>query len=700
MATTTRVTVFAGLLVLLLAGGHGRAQQNQQPSAPPPAPAAGQPAQSGQPAQTGQDQTPVFRAGINFVRVDVIALDRSGNPVMDLKPEDFEVTEQNVPQKVETFKLISLDGGLSQTITTPPREIRSDLDEEVEASRDDVRLFGIFLDDYHVRRENSISARDQIARFVETQLGPSDMIGLMYPLEAVNSVRMTRNHDAIIGGIKQFEGRKYDYRAKNEAEQRYVNYYSAQQVETIRNQVSWSAIRSLITHMGGLKEGRKALIIVTEGWNAMLPPQLQSEIAGIPGVNNPNAHDPNAGDNTLMEVAMERARLEIEEDMRELYNTANQYNVSIYTVDPRGLATGEFGMETNINSRTDRLFFNASLDTLRALAVETDGRAIINRNDLTLGMKQIVRDTSAYYLLGYNSSFGATDGKFHEIKVRIKRPGVQVRARKGYWAYTAADAARATSPPPAPVPQPYTAALAAISNPARARLVRTWIGNERGSDGKTRVTFVWEAVPRPAGDRSRADDVPARVSLTAAGMDGTPYFRGRVPSAAPAPPTGTSVISFEAPPGPVQLRVAVESASSEVLDSEVREIVVPDLGASKTSIGTPSVYRARTVRDFQQLKADPRAVPTATREFTRTDRVFVRVTAYGDGAQPPAVTAQLLNRTGQPINTLAATPGPGGATDLDLSLAVLPAGEYLIEITAAGGAGEPVKEVLGFRITG
>ena len=87
-----------------------------------------------------------------------------------------------------------------------------------------------------------------------------------------------------------------------------------------------------------------------------------------------------------------------------------------------------------------------------ALAINTDGRAIINRNDLEKGLRQVVRDTSAYYLIGYNSPSPA-DGKFHELKVRIKRPGVQVRSRKGYWAPTAEEAAKASAPPkPAPPP--------------------------------------------------------------------------------------------------------------------------------------------------------------------------------------------------------------------------------------------------------
>ena len=82
---------------------------------------------------------------------------------------------------------------------------------------------------------------------------------------------------------------------------------------------------------------------------------------------------------------------------------ANRNNVAIYAVDPRGLATNEFGIDQNISMQTDRDYLNSTMDTLRTLAEQTDGRAIVNRNDLTMAMKQIVRDTSAYYLLGYNS---------------------------------------------------------------------------------------------------------------------------------------------------------------------------------------------------------------------------------------------------------------------------------------------------------
>ena len=108
----------------------------------------------------GPTVSPIFRTGINFVRVDVIVTDKNGKPVGDLKPDDFEVIEEGKPQTIETFKLVSLDGGLMASTKEPPRAIRTDDDEESEAARDDVRLFAIFLDDYHVApRDEHAGAR-------------------------------------------------------------------------------------------------------------------------------------------------------------------------------------------------------------------------------------------------------------------------------------------------------------------------------------------------------------------------------------------------------------------------------------------------------------------------------------------------------------------------------------------------------------
>lgn len=699
------------LATVLTLRGDAQGGQNAQPA---PAPQGGQAAtgtpgsQAAAPADPATQTltpTPVFRGGIDFVRVDVIVTDKSGKPVGDLKPSDFEVTEDGKPQTVETFKLIELNGGLIPGPDGPPREIRTDSDEEVEAARDDVRLFGVFLDDYHVRDTSSLSARQSIARFIETQLGPSDMIGLMYPLQPVSSIRFSRNHDAISRAVQQFLGRKFDYRPRNSIEEQYA-HYPTEMVERIRNQVSLSAIEGMIVRMGSLKEGRKALLLVSEGYSNMLPPQLRDSDAQRPGSGNAQAGNPFAGLNDPNEArAAFFSGEDLQRDLRLVFAAAARHNVAVYTVDPRGLATNEFGIDQNIAAGIDRNYLFATQDTLRQISEESDGRAIVNRNDLTIAMKQIVMDSSAYYLLGYRSLTKATDGKFHDIKVRVKRPGLQVRARKGYWALTPSEAKMATVAPKPEPPKAVESALAAIASPTRSRIVRTWIGTDRGANGKTTVTFVWEPVPPLAGATPRPQDRPVRVSLLASTTDGAPVFRGRVPDGGGGtsvpPPSAASParITFDAPPGKLSLRVAVESADAETLDSEVRELAVPDLTVPQTVFATPQVFRARTARDVQQVRADAAAVPTAAREFSRTDRLLVKIAVHGPGATPPTVTARLLNRAGNPMNDVAIAPAANNVPLADVPLAGLVPGEYLLEITASGAGGE-TKELVGFRIAG
>jgi VWFA-related protein len=660
------------------------------------------------PSAAGQAPTPTFRGGINFVRVDVLVSDKQGHEVADLKQTDFEVTEDGKPQTVETFKLVRLDESAPLT-EGPPKAIRTDYDEESEAARDDVRLFAIFLDDYHVRRESSMVVRERLASFVENQLSPSDMVGVMYPLEPLAEVRMIRDRAATASAMRQFAGRKFEYTPRNEMEWRYADQPTAV-VEQIRNEVSLSALKGLVIHMGSLKEGRKAVILVSEGYTGLLPPQLRGQNALMGGADNPQRDNPFAGMNDRLEdMAQFSANLDLQAELRSVYDAANRNNTAIYAVDPRGLTSSEFGITSTVNPTTDQQYLGATIDTLRQLAENTDGRAIVNSNDVLSGMKQIVRDSSAYYLLGYTSSQTASDGKFHEIKVRVKRTGVQVRSRKGYWALTPSEAAAsavakksAAGPPPA-----VTSALSSIAEPARDRVVRTWIGTSRGENGRTKVTFVWEPVPKIPGDRSTKDE-PVRVSLMAAGADGAQYFRGRVPdvalaSAAPSmdvpdsTPRAPSRITFEAPPGTMHLRVSVEGRGSEVLDSEVRDVAIPDLTLPQAALGTPAVLRGRTARELQQLKADPDAVPVATREFSRADRLLIRVPAYGPADGTLTVTARLLSRDGKPMMDLPVGIASGAEAQIDLPLAGLAAGQYLVEIAAGTDASQ--KQLVGFRVT-
>lgn len=701
----TRTAALAAVLSIGLfqATGHPSAQQAAAP--------APQQTPQGDAQQQQPPPPPTFRTDINFVRVDIIVTDGKAQPVTDLMQADFEVTEDGKPQQIEQFRLIRIDGN-PRPGEPPPREIRNPDDEQIELAREDARLFVFFFDDYHVRLGNSIQVRDALSRFVQTQMRPNDIIGIMYPLTPVNDVTFTRNHASVETAIQRFEGRKFDYRPRNLFEEQYVRL-PTEVVERIRNQVVMTALRGLATRLGGVREGRKAIIYVSEGLTAMLPPQMRNADALTGGLNNPVARNPNVGENSPREeTAAFFASSDLLSEMREVFTAANRNNTAIYSVDPRGLAVGEFGIDENVGPNQDRRTLQMTQDTLRTLAEETDGRAIVNRNDLGPGLAQIVRDSSFYYLIGYTSSQAPSDGKFHEIKVQVRRRGVDVRARKGYWALTVEDAAKATTIVPE-TPKPIQQALASIATSVQAgKYVRTWLGTTRGEAGKTRVTLIWEPLPQPAGVRR---DPPGRVSLIAADSRGDLVFRGRSPDAAlasAAPPAGNGAgaagtrvptappaagpqrLVFDAPPGTLELRMSVEGAAGGVLDQEIRTITVPDLTTPDAGMSTPRVHRVRTARELQTVTADAAALPVAGREFSRTERLLIRFDVFGN-ATPTAV---LLNRNGQKMADVPVAPATAGGThQIDLGLNSVAAGEYLVEITAKGGTGE-AKELVAFRI--
>jgi VWFA-related protein len=717
-----RLRLSAAFLVCFALVQVGTAQQQATPAAQGQTGQASQGNQQGnQNSQQGDQQQPVFRGGIDFVRVDVIVSDRKAQPVTNLTQNDFEVLEDGKPVAIEQFKLIKVDGK-PKPGDPPPKPIRDRNDEELEAARDDVRIFVIFLDDYHVRRANSMTVRPVLQKFLQEQLQPNDMVGIMYPLQPISDIQLTRDHEKIARAIETFEGRKFNYEPRNIVEQNYARY-STDQVERIRNDVVMGALQALATRLGSLREGRKSIIYVSEGFTAMLPPQMRRMDASQPANPIETAAAATVQDSSREMTSEWFSQMDVYSRLRDVYDVANRNNTAFYALDPRGLAPFEYGFDDlpfgpPPSFATDRRALQMTQDTLRVLSEETDGRAIVNRNTLAQGLADMMRDSSFYYLLGYTSTKTGNDGKFHPITVKVKRSGMDVRARKGYWALTAADVERISKPAPE-VAKPVQTALASIATSVQAgKYVRTWIGTERGENGKTRVTLIWE--PLPAQGASVRREQPGRVSLLAATESGNLVFRGRSPDAAlaaaapPTAPNDTGPVAgrsptatpatapqrlvFDAPPGKLELRMTVEAAGSGgTLDSEIRDITVPDFTAPQVALSTPRVYRSRTAREFQTLLADASAVPAPGREFLRTERLLIRFDAYGPGTEKPDVTAVLMNRAGQKMSDVQIAPGTGATHQIDLALASFPTGEYLVEITAKGAGGE-VKELVPFRL--
>jgi VWFA-related protein len=317
------------------------------------------------PPQPGQG--PTFRAGVDAVNVDAIVTDKQGRPVTDLTKDDFEIVENKKLQSIQSFKLIQIDD--TQTASSFVHDISS-LDEmQREAARDDRRVLVIFLDDYHVRVGNSLVIRQDLAKFI-SQLTPNDLVAVMYPLTSVNALTFTRNHDDTASSVMRFLGRKYNYIPTNPYEQNYAEYPPEAQ-ELLRRQIVITALRALAAYLGTLKEGKKQVLYVSEGINGTLPPGIRTT-----GVTSTNMQS--RPQSTQTERFFNQA--EVLSEMTMLFAAAARSNTAFYTIDPRGLAVNDSTMADNLSSEEDRQLLNEAQDSLRILASNTDGKAIVNRN--------------------------------------------------------------------------------------------------------------------------------------------------------------------------------------------------------------------------------------------------------------------------------------------------------------------------------
>ena len=226
----------------------------------------------------------------------------------------------------------------------------------------------------------------------------------------------------------------------------------------------------------------------------------------------------------------------------------------------------------------------------------------------------------------------------------------------------------------------------------------------KGENGKSTVTFAWEPVAATPGERRTADDNASNVLLTAIAPDGRPLFRGRVPdqtsaaapSAGPVGSVAPASASFDVPPGRMQLRITVQNAAGQVVDSSTSEVTVPDYTTPQISFGTPRLFRARTPRDVQAIKSSASPVPSADRTFSRTERLLVRVDAYSPGSAPPAIAARLLNRAGTAMLDVPVQMS-GVTGEMEIAFASLAAGDYLLELNAKSEAGTS-QQMVAFRV--
>jgi hypothetical protein len=384
---------------------------------------------------------------------------------------------------------------------------------------------------------------------------------------------------------------------------------------------------------------------------------------------------------------MRLAMLDNRQFFLDLMDEANYANASFYPVDPRGLPAWDnpIGPDAPPPPTVDSAMLKQRIEVMKTMAGITDGIAVVDSNSLDLGMKRISDDLTSYYLLGYYSTNAKLDGRFRSLKVRVKQPGVDVRARRGYRAATAVEVNAARRAADAPVPEATRAVNAAIDRLGRVRPEARFRINAIAGAGAKPTVWVAGELQSAAG---RPDDfaqggtadiqVTAGSTSTTARVTMKPGERTFL-ATAPLPAGAAGEISIRA------RLTATQGGAMPLSDS---------LQVDTASSGMQPLLFRRGVTTGNRL------LPAADLRFSRTERVRLELPVDGDAK---AGSGRILDRVAQPMPlpvTIAErvddATGQRWIT-AEVVLAPLAGGDYAIEMEVVG-ASKTQKVVSAIRV--
>ncbi len=408
---TVAAWLFTAVLVLQLA-----APVAAQTPSPLPAPSQPPP-----PVPAAQQEASPIRVNSELVLVNVVARDKKGNLVRDLKKEDFSLFEDNKAQHISTFDFENVDelqtaGAADTTVTGTAAQgslLRSTEQGTLQAR--DRRLMVLFFDFSSMEPEEIDRAVDAAKKFISTKMQPADLIAVV-SLASNLSVNLDFTDDrtklqSVLTAFSSGQGQGFDNGTTGSAEGAAETGGSFTADDTDYN--TFNADRKLIA----LQSVMKTLGVI---------PQKKSIIFFSNGITQQGVDNQSA--------------------LRAATAAAVKANVSIYTMDIRGLQALPPGGEAQsaslhgVSAYSGASIINdlsanaSSQDTLSTLASDTGGKAFFDSNDFTGVFSQVQKDSSAYYVLGFTSSNPAKDGKFRRLRVQINRPDIKLEYRSGYYA--------------------------------------------------------------------------------------------------------------------------------------------------------------------------------------------------------------------------------------------------------------------------
>ena len=677
-----RLCAAAVLAACAVAGGVTAAQQPVTPQASPEPP-------------------PTFRVEVNYVEVDAGVTDAQGNAVTTLTVDDFEVIEDGKPQKVTAFSRLDLPVVRADQPLFAASPIEADVQSNTAT---DGRLYLIVLDDLHTTFSNTARVKAALRQFMERYFGTNDLAAVVFTSgRSQDAQDFTGNRRLLMAAVNKFSGRNLP----SATGERFAGFGTscgaatpdfvpgaADPCETERAfnaQNALTSMRRVADFMAAVRGRRKAMLLVSEG--------ISYDINDIFG---------------------NRSASSIISDTRDVIAAATRGNVAIYAIDPRGLSglsdiqidgiPEERRTESPARGLQSELVL--SQNSLRTLSEETGGFAAVNRNDLGAAFARIVRENSTYYVLGYYPTNNRRDGRYRKIEVRVKRPGLQVRSRKGYVAPRGrAPDVRAASENPA-----LRAATEAMRSPIPigGLPISVFAAPFKGTAPNASVTLAIEM----RVDGFRFTDANGtfndRAEMTISATDTAGKVRASSANAfaltlkpetlVRAKEWGLRVVSqLELPAGRYQLRIAVGEdggrAGSALYDLEVPDFSKAPLSMSGVALTSVLSSQTPTVLPKNPLGTFLPGPPVTVREFSRLDELTLFAEFYENlPAAPPHqldITTSLradggrvvLSNTDQRSSTeLQGSQGGYGVT-VSLPLKGVEPGGYVIRVEARSRAG-------------
>ena len=389
---------------------------------------------------TQEPTAPTFTVQIDLVTNDVVVRDEKGNFISDLTKDEFEVYEDGIRQDITSMTVVT-GGRVFNKLAAPPLPPPEGIIMPAKRVVNDIsgRIFVFFVDDLHLEFGNTPRIRALFTRISKELVHDGDMFGIVSSGPSSLSIDMTYDRTRLDEAIKKITGDELKPTeiingppgAEGPTEVRY------------RAHVAFTTVNELLKNLESVHNRRKALVYVSDGYDfapfadarlgLMDPtsPFAQNESRRMMNGDSSDSQQQNTANKEMQKQPEEFADADLARELADLTRSANRANTTIYTIDPRGLVgMGDIGEQ--VDPQQWQEFIRKSQDSLRVLAEETGGIAVVNQNDFGKALKRIDAETSDYYVLGYYSKNPDRTKRRRQVEVKVARANMSVWARKEY----------------------------------------------------------------------------------------------------------------------------------------------------------------------------------------------------------------------------------------------------------------------------